>query len=359
MKIQWDAGLAAISCTEEPVTLNLPICNPADQPATKVILVTGATGFLGATLTRQLVEEGTSVRILRREHSKLDLLGDTSNQVEHAIGDVTDYPSVLAGMEGVQQVYHAAAYVGFGGKKDEARLTDVNVRGTANVADAAREAGVTRMVHVSSIAALGRTRGHHKPINETAEWTASKENSAYAVSKHLAEMEVHRAIAEGLDAVIVNPSLIFGPGRAGENTMAIVEKVRDGRVPGIPSGGTCVVDVEDVASGIRAAMERGTTDERYILGGENLSWEEIFGTLAEALDTELPRLRLNRGPAMAVATVSETLARLIRATPLITRETVRAASATYRYSNRKAVEDLGCAFRAFKETAGRVAAEIR
>jgi len=321
-----------------------------------VILVTGATGFLGATLTRQLVEEGTSVRILRREYSKMDLLGDTADRLEHTIGDVTDYPSVLAAMEGVQQVYHAAAYVGFGGKKDEARLMDVNVRGTANVADAALEAGVTRMVHVSSIAALGRTRGQHEPIDETAEWTASKENSAYAVSKHLAEMEIHRAIAEGIDAVIVNPSLIFGPGRAGENTMAIVEKARDGRIPGIPSGGTCVVDVEDVASGIRAAMECGAKGERYILGGENLSWEEIFGTLAETLNAKLPRRRLNRGPAMVVATVSETVARLIRVKSLITRETVRAASATYRYNNRRAVEEIGCSFRPFNKTAERIAA---
>ena len=323
-----------------------------------MILVTGATGFLGATLTRQLVEEGHAVRILRREHSKLDLLGDASNRIEHAIGDVADYPSVLAAMEGVQHVFHAAAYVGFGGKKDEAQLMDVNVRGTANVADAALEAGVKRMLHVSSIAALGRTRGQHELIDETAEWTASKENSAYAVSKHLAEMEVHRAVAEGLDAVIVNPSLIFGSGRDGENTMAIVEKVQNGRVPAIPAGGTCVVDVEDVASGIRAAMARGATGERYILGGENLSWAEIFGALAEALDAKLPRLKLNRGPAMVVATVSETLARLIRTRPLITRETVRAASATYRYSNRRAVEDLGCSFRPFRETADRIAAAL-
>ena len=324
-----------------------------------MILVTGATGFLGATLTRQIVAEGKPVRILRRENSKLDLLNDTASRLEHVIGDVTDYPSVLAAMKGVQHVYHAGAYVGFGGKKDEAQLMDVNVRGTANVADAALEAGVTRMVHVSSIAALGRTRGQHEAIDETAEWTASKENSAYAVSKHLAEMEVHRAVAEGLDAVLANPSLIFGPGRPGENSMAIVEKVRDGRVPTIPSGGTCVVDVEDVASGIRAAMERGATGERYILGGENLSWEEIFGTLAEVFSAKLPRLRLNRGPAMVVATVSETLARLIRVKPLITRETVRAATATYRYSNRRAVEKLGCSFRPFRETAERIAIAIR
>ena len=324
-----------------------------------MILVTGATGFLGATLTRQLLEGGQSVRILRRQQSKLDLLGEAVESVEHAIGDVTDYPAVRAAMEGIQHVYHSAAYVGFGGKKDKARLTDVNVRGTANVADAANEARVERMVHVSSIAAIGRKHGQHEPIDETCEWSVSKENSAYAMSKHMAEMEIHRAIAEGLDAVMVNPSVIFGPGRTGENTMTIVEKVRNGRVPAIPSGGTSVVDVEDVASGIRAAMEHGANGERYILGGENLAWAQIFGALADALDARLPRLTLTRGPALAMGALSETLARLIRVTPPITRETARTSTSTYRYDNRKAVEQLGCVFRPFKETAERVASTMR
>lgn len=323
-----------------------------------MILVTGATGFLGATLTRQLVAKGESVRILRREHSKLDLLGEASQAVEHAIGDVTDYPAVRAATEDIRYVLHAAAYVGFAGKKDEERLTNINVHGTANVADAANEAGTERMVHISSIAAMGRIRSQTEIIDETASWIPSKENSAYAISKHLAEMEIHRAIAEGLDAVIVNPSIIFGPGRAGENTMAIVEKVRDGRVPAIPSGGTCVADVEDVASGIRAAMTHGARGERYILGGDNLMWAEIFGALAQALNVSLPRFTLNRSPAMAMAAVSETFARLAGRRPLITRETARTATATYRYNNRKSIEELGCSFRSFKETAERIAATL-
>ncbi len=324
-----------------------------------MILVTGATGFLGAVVARQLVEAGESVRILRREHSKLDLLGATTQSVEQVLGDITDYTSVRAAMVDIQQVIHTAAYVGFGGKKDEGQLLSINVQGTANVADAANEAGVGRIVHVSSIAAIGRKSGQAQPINEENEWSGSKENSAYAISKHLAEMEIHRAIAEGLDAVMVNPALIFGPGRAGENTMAIVEKVRDRRVPAIPSGGTCVVDVEDVASGVRAALRRGKTSERYILGGQNLAWAEIFGALANALDAKLPRLTLSRGPAIVMAAASETLARLIGKTPLITRETARTATSTHRYDNRKAVAELGCTFRDFSETAQRIAASMR
>jgi dihydroflavonol-4-reductase len=325
----------------------------------KPTLVTGATGFLGATLVRRLVAAGAPVRILRRASSALDLLGDAASAVEHAEGDVTDWAAVRAAVEGVRQVYHAAAYVGFEGEKDRERLMAVNVGGTAHVADAAREAGVERLVHVSSIAALGRTLTPQGVIEETAVWTPSKANTAYAVSKHRAEWEVQRAVAEGLDVVIVNPALVFGPGRPGENTMQIVEKLRDGKLPAVPAGGTCVVDVEDVAAGMERAMARGRTGERYVLGGENLLWRDILGQLAEALGVGLPRFTLSRRPALVLAAASEAAAALTRTRPLVTFETARTSSAFYRYSNQKAVEELGCTFRPFRETAARIAAALQ
>src|SRR5690606_38783428 len=322
------------------------------------ILVTGATGFLGAALVRRLVAAGAPVRILRRASSTLDLLGDAAGAVEHAEGDVTDWDAVRAAVEGVRQVYHAAAFVGFGGRRDREALLAVNVGGTANVADAAREAGAERLVHVSSIAALGRTRTPQGVLDETAVWRPSKANSRYAVSKHLAEMEVQRAVAEGLDAVIVSPALIFGPGRPGDNTMQIAEKLRAGRLPAVPAGGTCVVDVEDVAAGMEAAMAHGRTGERYVLGGENLLWREILGRLAGALGRGLPRLTLTRRPALALAAASEAVAALTGRRPLITFETARTSSAVYRYSSRKAAEELGWTARPFRETAARIAAAI-
>jgi dihydroflavonol-4-reductase len=320
-----------------------------------MILVTGATGFLGATLVRRLVAAGERVRILRRASSSLDLLGGAASAVEHAEGDVTDYRAVRAAVGGAGQVYHAAAHVGFEGKRERALLTAVNVGGTANVVDAAREAGVGRLVHVSSIAALGRTPAPQGVLDERAAWTPSKANTAYAVSKHLAEREVQRAVAEGLDALIVNPALIFGPGRPGDNTMRIAEKLRDGKLPAIPAGGTCVVDVEDVAAGMEKAMAHGRTGERYVLGGENLLWRDILGQLAEALGVGLPRLPLTHRPALVLAAASAALAALTRTRPLVTFETARTASAFYRYSHEKAVAELGCRFRPFRETATRAA----
>ncbi len=321
-------------------------------------LITGATGFIGSELTRQLLQEGVRVRILRRATSRLDLLGEAAQHVEHVLGDVTDPPSLCEAMADVGQVYHVAAYVGLGERRDQARLHRVNVGGTARVVNAALEAGVERLVHTSSIAALGRPERPDRPIDETTEWHVSPANTAYAVSKHKAELEIYRGIAEGLDAVIVNPSLVFGVGRPRENTRLIAERIRDGKIPATPGGGTNVVDVEDVAAGHRQAMRHGKTGERYLLGGENISWKTIFGTLAEALGVAPPRRTMSPGVAMMLATLAEAVAFVTWSSPSFTRKLARNTARVYTYDNRKAIEELGCSFRPFADTAQRIARAI-
>ncbi|MEP0546585.1 MAG: SDR family oxidoreductase [Rhodothermales bacterium] len=321
-----------------------------------MILVTGATGFLGSVLVRQLLAEDEPVRILRRASSALDLLGDAADHVEHAVGDVTDAASVREAMRGVASVYHTAAFVGFGGASDADKLHAVNVAGTAHVVDAALAEGIGRLVLTSSQAAFGRAEKPTGVIDETAVWVPSKTNTAYARSKHQAELEVHRGVAEGLDAVIVNPSMIFGPGRAGENTMEIVDKVRRGRMPAAPAGGTNVVDVEDVAAGHRAAMARGETGERYFLGSENLRWKTILDTLAEAFGVRGPRVVLPPPLALLAGTLSEAVAAVTRTRPTLTRETARISAHPFHYDNAKAREALGVTFRPFRATAERIAA---
>ena len=320
-------------------------------------LVTGATGFVGSTLVRHLVAAGEPVRILRRESSRLDLLGDAAARVEHALGDVTDPESVWAATRGARRVYHVAAAVAFG-RRARARLWDVNVRGTDHVVNAALDEDVERLVHTSSIAALGRPDVPGGPIDEAAAWTASRSNTAYGVSKREAERSVQRGRAEGLDVVIVNPALVFGPGRAGENTLELAERLAAGRLPLAPPGGTAVVDVEDVAAGLRAAMSRGSTGERYVLSSENLSWVEILTTLADALGTRPPRGTVPPRLLRWAGALAEASAALTRSEPGLTRETARTATETHRYSNRKAVEELGLTFRPFAETAARIAASL-
>ncbi|NBB99435.1 MAG: NAD-dependent epimerase/dehydratase family protein [Bacteroidetes bacterium] len=314
-------------------------------------LVTGATGLLGATLTRALVTRGADVRILRRPTSPLHLLDDVAGAVEHVEGDITDALSVREAMRGIRRVYHVAALIRFGGRADRQALRAVNVRGTAHVVNAALAEGLDRLAHVSSMAALGRPVHGDGLVDESHPWTHTAERSVYAVSKRDSELEVHRGIAEGLDAVIVNPALIFGPGRSGENTQRMVEAVREERVPAVPPGGTNVVDVRDVAHGLIRAMHLGPTGTRYFLGSENLSFQEIFETLAVALGVAPPQ---RHAPALLVhgaAAVAEGVATLTGTRPLLSREQARSATTMVRYSNRKARTELECTFRPFRETA--------
>ena len=318
------------------------------------VLVTGATGFVGAAVVRQLLARGAAVRILRRATSALDLLGAAGARVEHAVGDLADPEAVGEAVAECGAVVHCAAAVAFGpGAADT--LHRVNVVGTATVVDACLRAGVRRLVHVSSIAALGRTAGGSAaPIDETAVWTDSPANTAYAVSKHRAEREVQRGVAKGLDAVIVNPAVVFGPGRPGENTMAVAERAMRG-MPVAPSGGTAVVDVEDVAAGVLAALDRGETGRRYVLAGENLSWREILGTLARAAGAAPPTRTVPPALLTLAGVVAELASRLGLPTAL-TRETARTASRTDRYAAGRAERELGVSFRPFAETAARIAA---
>jgi dihydroflavonol-4-reductase len=318
-------------------------------------LVTGATGFVGAHLVRLLVEKGESVRILIRSPKRLDILKNVEGQVEIVQGDVRNPDHVHEAVAGVDQVYHCAAFVGFGGRSESDAMMDVNVGGTRVVVDAALSCGVERLVHTSSIAALGRAENTTACLDETAKWAESGLNTAYAVSKHLAELEVHRAAAEGLDAVIVNPSLVMGPGRPGENTLRIAENIRDRKLPAMPSGATNVVDVRDVALGHVAAMERGRTGQRYLLAGQNLPWTEIIGTLARCLGVEPPSRVMSMRAGVIAGGLSELLAKITRTSPLLTRESARISGHRSCYVNDKACTELGLSFRPFTEIAERMA----
>lgn len=320
------------------------------------VLVTGATGFIGSVLTRKLVADGVDVRIFRRESSSLDLLGEVAESVEHAVGDVTYARSLYEAMDGIDRVYHAAAKVSFD-RRDREALRQINAEGTANVVDAALRTGVDRVVHTSSIAALGRPAADVL-IDETTEWRDAPHRSAYARSKRRAELEVHRGIAEGLDAVIVNPALVFGVGGPGTNTRRIVDAVRRGWLPAVPPGGTGVVDVRDVVTGLRNAMRQGESGRRYLLTGENHSWRAIADTLATAFGVAPPSYT---APSFLLKTggfIAETVATLTRTRPVLPLETARSATRTYRYDNTRARSELGCTFRPFADTARWIAQSL-
>jgi len=321
-----------------------------------IFFLTGATGFLGSNIARILLSKGHRVRAIRRATSRLDLISDCAEQIDWFEGDVLDPASLEEGMTGADGVMHAAAFLGFEGKRSHDQLMAVNVDGTANVVDAALSAGVGRLLHVSSIAALGRTGRESDCLDESAQWKESPMNTGYALSKHRAEMEVHRAIAMGLDAVMVNPSLIMGAGRPSENTMQIADQLAKGRIPFLPKGGTNVVDVRDVAAGCLLAFERGHASERYILAGHNLLWRDILSMIAGGLDARPPRRTVPQPVMMAGATMMEWGAALIGKKSVLTRENVRLSMAISCYDNARSVTELGCTYRPFEDTAEWIAA---
>lgn len=317
------------------------------------VLVTGATGFVGSELVYALLEAKHHVRIFRRETSKLHRLRTVTTDIEHAIGDLTDLDALRTAMKDVQVVFHVAGNVRFGSRS----LHRVNVQGTAAVVNTARAQRVDRLVHTSSVAAIATNE--ESVSDENSEWQTRSRLWPYAKSKYLAELEVQRGIAEGLDAVIVNPGLVLGPDRSEGKALNITHKyalqVRSQKIWFYPSGGTNVVDVSDVAAGHLAALEHGSTGKRYILGSENLSWKAILSHLADAQGVPPPWIALPYSVALAGGTFADFWGFVTRQNFAFGRSTVRYTLKNRSYSNLRAIHDLGCSFRPFAETAQRVA----
>jgi len=317
------------------------------------VFVTGATGFLGSELVHQLLNAGYHVRIYRRETSRLDLLRSVVNEIEHSVGDITDLEALRQAMKNIQVVFHVAANVQSGSRS----LTKVNVHGTTAVVDAAHESGVERLVHTSSVAPIGQTPDGIS--DEATQWPNDAPMWPYAKSKHLAELEVQRSIAEGLDAVMVNPSLILGPdtsnGKVFHVSHEFIQKIQSGKIWLYPKGGTNVVDVSDVAAGHLAALERGKTGQRYILGSENLSWKDILTILAAAYGVNPPKLLLPYRMALIGGCLTDLWTSMTGQELSFGRSTVKYVFTTRAYSNLRAINELGCTFRPFTETAKRMA----
>ncbi len=257
-------------------------------------LVTGSTGFVGNAICRALLETGYQVRAFHRPGSTLRLLEGLP--LEQALGDLTQPETLLEAMQGVDVIFHAAALLG--AHEDPIPLQTVTVEGTRAVLRSALQAGVQRVVHTSSVAALGvPERIGSKPvlIDERHTWNFPPERYPYGYAKYLAELEVQQAVAQGLDVVIVNPSLVFGPGDIYRLNTSLVMQVARGRLPALVDAGVNVVHVDDVARGHVAALERGRTGERYILGGENLTLREIVKQIALLTGGSVPLVELPPG----------------------------------------------------------------
>lgn len=304
----------------------------------KQILVTGGTGFLGSYLLHYLLREGyTQVRALRRPNSRMDLVADIAEQIAWREGDLLDIFALEDAMQGVQQLYHCAAIVSFD-PRDRDQMRQVNVEGTANVVNAALHAGIEKMVHVSSIAAIGRSK-QSNIVNEQNKWERSDYNSEYAISKYLSENEVWRGMAEGLPVAVVNPSVIIGSGRWHEGPQQLFRLVWK-NFPFYATGVSGFVDVRDVARFMMQLMESNIENNRYILNADNLSFQTIMNEIAAHLQRQQPHIRVTPLIQQIAWRVEWLRARLLGHRPLITREVARHATRSFYYQNDKSLADF-------------------
>ena len=303
------------------------------------VFVSGGTGFIGGAVVRRLLAEGHQVRALVRpgaDTRRLDGL-----PVERVTGDLSDEAALRQGVAGCDWVFHIAALYSFWGHSWQ-EFYQTNVEGTRRMLEAAWQAGVRRVVHTSSIAALG-VHPDHTPATEEVASSLEDRIGPYQRSKFLAEEVAREYVQRGLPVVIVNPSTPVGEGdhKPTPSGQMIVDFLR-GRMFAYLDAGLNIVDVEDVAWGHLLAAERGRIGERYLLAGENLTLKQFFDLLAEVSGRPPVRFRIPHAVALAWSYVDVTLARLNpRHTPSATPEKVRLSRRYEFFDPGKAIRELG------------------
>jgi len=304
----------------------------------KKVLVTGASGFLGSYLVVALLQAGYSVRALVRNQKRPSWIApDLLQEVEWVEGDILDIISLEEAMEGVEVVIHSAAMVSFV-PKDRKSMYQVNVEGTAYVVNAAIEKKIGRLIHISSVAALGRVSGGGL-VDERAKWREGRLQTHYARSKFQAELHAWRGHGEGLDTVIVNPSTILGFGNWEQSSCAIFKQLYEG-FPWYTSGLNGFVDVRDVARATVLLLEKAQGGQRYIINGETWTFQQLQSYIADGFGRKRPYRKVT-GFLLGLAWRVEALrAAVTGKRPLLTRESARVAMSATRFDNSKLLRDF-------------------
>lgn len=270
------------------------------------ILVTGATGFVGQKLVDYLSAQGLDVRVIVRNPEKAKVF---PKNIEIIKGDVTDPQSLITATKDIDSVFHLAGVVGYS-KAQRPEMERVNVQGTQNVIDAMVHNKVRKILHFSSVVAVGSSFTPTS-MSEDSEFNLHHLNLGYFETKLEAEKRVKAAFSDGkFDAVIVNPSTIYGYGDATKGSRKFQIKAAQGKLPAYPPGGVNVIAVEDVCECTLRAWKNGKSGERYILSGENLTLKHLFETIAEEAHVPPPKYQLNKNLLLAVGKVGDFLEKI-------------------------------------------------
>lgn len=313
-----------------------------------MILLTGATGLLGSYLARYLVLQSKEVRALKRPTSDLSLLGDAKDYIEWVDGDLLDITSLEEAMDGVDQVYHSAAFISFLPKQKQ-QMFKINVEGTQNIVNMALDMNVQKLLHVSSIAAIGKGKPETLLTEETA-WEESPYDFGYGLSKYLGELEVWRGMVEGLNSVIINPSTIMGAGRWSDSSTKMFQRVNDG-LSFYPKGSNGFVDVRDVAQAAIQLMDSNVTNHRFIVSAENLPYRQVLNEIAQCMGKKPPTIPVS-GIMNAVGIWVEKIKSSLNGhEPVLTKEIATLTANNYIYNNSKLLDTLdGFQYRPITDT---------
>ncbi len=315
-----------------------------------MILVTGGTGLVGSHLLFKLVEQEQTVRAIFRNPKRLEKVRHIFSyysteadalfqKIEWVEGDILDVPSLETALVGVTKVYHCAALISFQ-PNDYFKMRQVNIAGTANVVNLCLQFEIEKLCYVSSIAALGSANDLQEPINEEQDWQADKQPSAYSLTKYGGEMEVWRGTQEGLNAVIVNPGVIIGPGFWRSGSGAIFTMVQRG-LNFYPTGRTGFVDVDDVVTAMTTLMKSDISGERFILVSENGEWKDVLHQIAQKLATTSPKRAASK-TLLIIALLSDFLrSKITGKQRRLTRTSIRSMANRTLYDGSKITNILG------------------
>ena len=292
-----------------------------------MILVTGATGLVGSHLLKELSKKHNSIIALYNKNKPSSDIEQLANWQKVDILDIDALENV---MQNVKQVYHCAAIVSFN-PKEKKLLHQLNIEGTTNVVNACINANVEKFVHVSSVATLAKKK--NGLVDEKIS-VANDDNSEYGKTKYLAEMEVWRGIGEGLNAVIVNPSIILGAGNWNSGSTGIFKSAYN-EFPWYTNGSNGFVDVEDVAKAMVLLMNSNVSNERFILSGWNLEYKKVFDEIAKAFNKKQSHKKVTPLLAAIVWRIEKLKSIIIGSNPLLTKETAASAQAKVEYDNSK------------------------
>lgn len=270
--------------------INKDASNPSrsnnDGKTASTVFVTGGTGFIGSYIIKNLVEKGHAVRAIRRSNKlPFHIPAEVLEKVQWIDGEILDIVSLNDAMRDVDAVIHSAAIVSFS-KKDRHQMYQVNVEGTANVVNAAVENKIKRFLHISSVAALGRTT-KTETISEQKKWEENKSNTHYAISKHHSELQVWRGFAEGLEGVVINPSTVLGYGDWHQSSCAIFKNAYK-EFPWYTKGINGFVGVEDVAEAAVQLLFSNISQKKFIVNGDNWSFQQLFNAIADGFHKKHP-----------------------------------------------------------------------